>query len=180
MKFFPESWVPDPDKKISPFDESLINKIIAGVLKSDREIKFIKNRLDADIPANDHNQRIISLLKKKGEKDFYIGFVKISEYRKENFEWLGHIVHDYCDCMGFDPGGDFPNEDKLEWIKKKTKKLVGIRIIFGPRPTELTSFVVGSQDDSSTYTKLNKHAAKIIPDIINFVIDNYINVHFKK
>ena len=179
MKFFPESWVPDPDKKISPFDESLINKIIAGVLKSDQEIKFIKNRLDTDIPANDHNQRIISLLK-KGEKDFYIGFVKISEYRKENFEWLGHIVHDYCDCMGFDPGGDFSDLDKLEWIKKKTKKLVGIRIIFGPRPTELTSFVVGSQDDSSTYTKLNKYAAKIIPDIINFVINNYINVHFKK
>ena len=65
MKIFPESWVPDPDKKFSPLDESLINKIIAGVLKSDQEIKFIKNRLDADIPANDHNQRIISLLKKK-------------------------------------------------------------------------------------------------------------------
>ena len=42
MKIFPESWVPDPDKKFSPFDKSLIDKIIAGVRESDPEIIFIK------------------------------------------------------------------------------------------------------------------------------------------
>ena len=44
MKIFPESWVPDPDKKFSPLDESLINKIIAGVLKSDPKFEFIESK----------------------------------------------------------------------------------------------------------------------------------------
>ena len=38
MKIFPESWVPDPDKKFSSFDESLIDQINAGVLKYNKKI----------------------------------------------------------------------------------------------------------------------------------------------
>ena len=128
MKIFPESWVPDQDKKFSRFDESLIDKIIAGVVKSDPKVKFIESKhwrednhptwSDAIFSdGGEYNQKIISHFK-KGEKDFYFGFLKISSYNKKDFEWLGHIVHDYCECFGFDPGGDFPDQDKIEWIKK--------------------------------------------------------------
>jgi len=64
MKIFPESWVPDPDKKFSPFDESLINQIIDGVLKYNQKIKFIKKRHDTDIPGSDFSQRLVFIFKK--------------------------------------------------------------------------------------------------------------------
>ena len=69
MKIFPEFWVPDPDKKFSPFDESLIDKIIAGVHESDPEIIFIKKRHDTDVPGDNFNQRIVFIFK-KGERRF--------------------------------------------------------------------------------------------------------------
>ena len=74
MKIFPESWVPDPDKKFSPFDESLIDQIIAGVLEYDPKIKFIKKRHDTDIPGGEFSQRLVFGFK-KGKEDFYFEFL---------------------------------------------------------------------------------------------------------
>ena len=42
MKIFPESLVPDPDKKINIFDKSLINKINDNLLKSDQNMRLLK------------------------------------------------------------------------------------------------------------------------------------------
>ena len=99
MKIFPESWVPDPDKKFSPLDESLIDKIIAGVLKSDPKFEFIESKhvrqdhyptwSDAIFSdGGEYNQMIISSFK-KGEKDFGYVFYKISEYNKKTSEIFG-------------------------------------------------------------------------------------------
>ena len=178
MKIFPESWVPDPDKKFSPFDESLIKQIIDGVLKYNQKIKFIKKRHDTDIPGGEFSQRLVFGFK-KGKEDFYFEFLKISEHNKKNFVYLENMVWDYCDCTGYDDNElnpVLPNE----WVEKKTKKLVGIRIQVRAN-TMLTEFAVASQEDhSDTYKKLNNHAVKKIPEIINFVINNYINVYFPK
>ena len=94
MKSYPESWGTDTDKKFSPFDESLINQIIDGVLKYNQKIKFNKKRHDTDIPGGDFSQRLVFVFK-KGEEDFYFEFLKISEHNKENFidkiclpEWI--------------------------------------------------------------------------------------------
>ena len=42
MKIFPESIVPDPDKKMNNFDKSLIDKINDTLLKSDEDMKLLK------------------------------------------------------------------------------------------------------------------------------------------
>ena len=42
MKFFPESWVPDPDKKFNQDDQNIINKIIEKLLEEDKELKLTK------------------------------------------------------------------------------------------------------------------------------------------
>ena len=168
MKFFPESWVPDPDKKFSPFDESLINQIIDGVLKYNQKIKFIKKRHDTDIPGGEFSQRLLFVFK-KGEEDFYLEFLKISEHNKKNFVYLENMVWDHCDCTGYDDNElnpVLPNE----WVEKKTKKLVGIRIQVGN--LILAEFVVPSQEENaSTYKKFLDHALKKIPSIINLLID---------
>ena len=45
----------------------------------------------------------------------------------------------------------------------------------------LTEFAVASQEDHlDTYKKLNDHAVKKIPKIIDFVTKNYIEVYFPK
>ena len=179
MKFFPESWVPDPDKKFSPLDESLIAKIIAGVLKSDPKFKFIesKHMRQDNYPTwsdaifsdgGEYNQMIISSFK-KGEKDFGYVFYKISEYNKKNFIHMHEMVDDYCAATGYD-FNDLNPVLPHEWAEKKTKKLVGIRIQVGN--LILAEFVVPSQEDNaSTYKKFLDHAVKKIPSIINLLID---------
>ena len=42
MKIFPESIVPDPDKKMNNFDKSLIDKVNDNLLKSDENMKLLK------------------------------------------------------------------------------------------------------------------------------------------
>ena len=175
MKIFPESWVPDPDKKFSPLDESLIDKIIAGVLKSDPKFEFIESKhvrqdnyptwSDAIFSdGGEYNQMIISSFK-KGEKDFHYVFYKISEYNKKNFIHMHEMVDDYCAATGYD-FNDLNPVLPHEWVEKKTKKLVGIRI------QNLAEFVVPSQEDNgSTYKKFLDHAVKKIPSIINLLID---------
>ena len=100
MKFFPESWVPDPDKKFSPLDESLIAKIIAGVLKSNPKFEFIESK-HVRQDGGEYNQMIISSFK-KGKKDFGYVFYKISEYNKKNFIHMDEMVDDYCSATGYD------------------------------------------------------------------------------
>jgi|TARA_Y100000294_G_scaffold62521_1_gene59230 hypothetical protein len=178
IKWFPDSWVPDPDKKFSPFDENLIDQIIAGVLESDPKIKFIKKRHDTNIPANVYNQRLVFVFK-KGEADFYLEFLKISEYNKKNYNYLHDMVMDYCDSTGYDDNYLNPVLPD-DWVGKKAKKLVGIRIQVRQN-TILTEFAVGSQEDHlDTYKKLNDHAVKKIPEIIDFIIKNYIEIYFPK
>ena len=179
MKIFPESWVPDQDKKFSRFDESLIGKIIAGVQKSDQEIKFIesKHMREDNYPTwsdaifsdgGEYNQMIISSFK-KGEKDFGYVFYKISEYNKKNFIHMDEMVDDYCSATGYD-FNDLNPVLPHEWAEKKTKKLVGIRIQVGN--LILAEFVVPSQEENaSTYKKFLDHAVKKIPSIINLLVD---------
>ena len=178
MKIFPESWVPDPDKKFSPLDESLIAKIIAGVLKSDPKFEFIesKHMRQDHYPAwgdaifsdgGEYNQMIISSFK-KGEKDFGYVFYKISEYNKKNFIHMDEMVNDYCAATGYD-FNDLNPVLPHEWAEKKTKKLVGIRIQLGN--LILAEFVVTSQEENaSTYKKFLDHAIKKIPEIIKLLI----------
>ena len=177
MKIFPESWVPDPDKKFSPLDESLIGKIIAGVLKSDPKFEFIESKHvrqdnypewgDAIFSdGGEYNQMIISYFK-KGEKDFGYVFYKISEYNKKNFIHMDEMVDDYCAATGYD-FNDLNPVVPHEWAEKKTKKLVGIRIQVGN--LILAEFVVPSQEDNaSTYKKFLDHAIKKIPSIIKLI-----------
>ena len=177
MKIFPESWVPDPDKKFSPFDESLINQITAGVLKSDPKFEFIESKhvrqdhyptwSDAIFSdGGEYNQMIISSFE-KGEKDFGYVFYKISEYNKKNFIHMDEMVDDYCSATGYD-FNDLNPVLPHEWAEKKTKKLVGIRIQVGN--LILAEFVVPSQEDNaSTYKKFLDHAVKKIPDIIKLL-----------
>ena len=168
MKIFPESWVPDPDKKFSPLDESLIDKIIAGVRKSDPKIEFIKKRHDTDIPGGEFSQRLVFVFK-KDEKDFGYTFYKISEYNKKNFIHMYEMVDDYCAATGYD-FNDLNPVLPHEWAEKKTKKLVGIRIQVGN--LILAEFVVPSQEDNaSTYKKFLDHAIKKKPSIINLLVD---------
>ena len=49
MKFFPESWVPDPDKKFNQDDQNIINKIIEKLLEEDKELKLTKIEDDKHI-----------------------------------------------------------------------------------------------------------------------------------
>ena len=81
MKIFPESWVPDPDKKFSPLDESLIDKIIAGVLKSDPKFEFIESKLDS-------NLRVLSLAKETNLdiRTFTLAFLAATNYA--SFEYI--------------------------------------------------------------------------------------------
>ena len=178
MKIFPESWVTDPDKKFSTLDESLIDKIIAGVLKSDPKFEFIESKHvrqdnypewgDAIFSdGGEYNQMIISYFK-KGEKDFGYVFYKISEYNKKNFIHMNEMVDDYCAATGYD-FNDLNPVLPHEWAEKKTKKLVGIRIQVGN--LILAEFVVPSQEENaSTYKKFLDHAVKKIPDIIKLLI----------
>ena len=166
MKFFPESWVPDPDKKFSPLDESLIAKIIAGVLKSNPKFEFIESK-HVRQDGGEYNQMIISSFK-KGKKDFGYVFYKISEYNKKNFIHMYEMVDDYCAATGYD-FNDLNPVLPHEWAEKKTKKLVGIRIQVGN--LILAEFVVPSQEENaSTYKKFLDHAVKKIPDIIKLLI----------
>ena len=163
MIFFSEF---DRDKKFSSFDESLIDQINAGVLKYNKKIEIIKKRHDTDIPGGEFSQRLLFVFK-KGEEDFYLEFLKISEHNKKNFIYLENMVWDHCDCTGYDDNElnpVLPNE----WVEKKTKKLVGIRIQVGN--LILAEFVVPSQEDNaSTYKKFLDHAIKKIPSIINLL-----------
>ena len=42
MKFFPESLVPDPDKKINLNDKDLINKIIEKLVTKEKNLKILR------------------------------------------------------------------------------------------------------------------------------------------
>ena len=44
MKFFPESLVPDPDKKFSITDKSLVNKIVESLVMENKELLLITSR----------------------------------------------------------------------------------------------------------------------------------------
>ena len=112
MKIFPEYLVSDKDKKFSRFDESLIDKIIAGVVKSDPKVKFIESKhwrednhktwSDAIFSdGGEYNQMIISCFE-TGEKDFHYIFYKISEYNKKNFIHMDEMVDEYCSDTGYD------------------------------------------------------------------------------
>ena len=166
MIFFSEF---DRDKKFNEDDKDLINSISEGIFKSDPKIRLIKQDHDTGALESNYNDRIVSFFE-KGEKKFHIEFLKVSESKKKDFIYLDQIVAGYCECMGY---------DGILELKKKAKKLVGIRIQVQFNKI-LTSFAVGSHDDSRTYTKLYNHAVKKIPEIINFVINNYINVYFPK
>ena len=66
MKFFPESWVPDPDKKFNQDDQNIINKIIEKLLEEDKNLKLRNNnnfegspsRVIRDINQSDYGQQI--------------------------------------------------------------------------------------------------------------------------
>jgi len=76
---------------------------------------------------------------------------------------MNEMVDDYCSATGYD-FNDLNPVLPHEWVEKKTKKLVGIRI------QNSDEFVVPSQEDNgSTYKKFLDHAVKKIPDIIKLL-----------
>jgi len=157
MNFFSEF---DPDKKFNDSDKDLINSISEGLFKSDPEIRLIKQDHDTGVRGDNYNQRIVSFFK-KGEEDFYLEFLKISESKKKDFSHTHEMASDYCQFYGC---------ETVRELEKKVKKVVGI--IININRSYGTSLGVGSGDDLSNYSKLYNQAITQLPIIIKWVIKN--------
>jgi hypothetical protein len=81
MKFFPESLVPDPDKKINLNDKDLINKIIEKLIINDKDLRMIKqDQFDSK------QGEIVTCKFLKKDKEIGITFQKASFYDKKDFD----------------------------------------------------------------------------------------------
>ena len=155
MIFFSEF---DRDKKFSDSDKDLIDSISEGLFKSDPEIRLIKQDHHTGIRGSNYNQAIVSFFK-KGEKKFYIEFIKISESKKKDFSHEYELAYDYCDFYGC---------KTVRELEKKVKKIVGIMIHLNK--TYIYNLGVGSWDDISNSSKLYAQARNLIPNIVKFII----------
>ena len=131
MKFFPESLVPDPDKKINLSDKDLINKIISSLLKEDKKLRLVKQEI-----INFHQSHLgqVSVAYfEKNKKPTNVQFRKISMYDKDDFYSELQILNSFNAAINITDEGNII----------KPKKLVGISIEVKHKRD---GFAVGSQD----------------------------------
>ena len=147
MKFFPESWVSDPDKKINPSDTSLINKIITSLLESDKKLRLTKQEYVESNQFHYGNYCVAHF--KKDKKDKAVVFRKVSIYEKKSFFNELDIVNSFIRAM------NSSDDDVIN----KTKKLVGIRIeVNGKDEGFAVNSVDGFYNDSTINNKLWNYA----------------------
>ena len=153
MKFFPESFVPDPDKKLNISDKGLINKIVEKLVTDDKDLRLInqthEERYDKGKYKGGLGDYIVCKFIKK-DKNFYILFTKISFYDKKDFDYDVPLMNSFWDCMHnkkLEPHvhEEMPGIQYLPEGNIDTKKLCGIRITLDKKKE--TSFAVGSVDD---------------------------------
>ena len=174
MKFFPESLVPDPDKKINLNDKDLINKIIEKLVTKDKNLRMIKqDQFDSK------QGEIVTCKFLKKDKEIGITFQKASFYDKKDFDDDVPLMNSFWDCMH--------NKKLLPHVHEKmsgaqyfpdseidTKKLCGIRINISSY--KHTSFAVGSVDtiynDLAKENKLNNCAYNNLNLYIDWIKKN--------
>ena len=163
MNFFSEL-LSDPDKKFNYDDKDLINRISEGLFKSDQEIKLLKQEEEKGLRGDNFSERIRQNFK-KGEKKFYIEYIKVSESRKQYFPHTHEMGGDYC---------HFYNCEIHQDLKKKVNKIVGIVINVSTETSSGGNSVgVGSSSDDRNYRKLYDQAIKKdLQIIIKWVIKN--------
>jgi len=154
MKFFPESWVPDPDKKFNQDDQNIINKIIEKLLEEDKNLKLRNNnnfegspsRVIRDINQSDYGQQI-DVFFSKNEKALHVSFRKFSSYNNKEFhkddECLS-MFNQYLECLHPELLNQPIDRNVLNNIK--INKLVGIQI--GDYRRGLSGLCVGSVEDN--------------------------------
>ena len=174
MKFFPESLVPDPDKKINLNDKDLINKIIEKLVIKDKNLRLIKqDQFDSK------QGEIVTCKFLKNDKEISIGFQKVSFYDKKDFDYNIPLMNSFWDCihdrkLESHVHEELPNMQYLPESEINTKKLCGIKIIISTYKN--TSFAVGSSDtiynDLAQENKLYKCAYQNLPLYIDWVKKN--------
>ena len=171
MKFFPESLVPDPDKKINLNDKDLINKIIEKLLTKEKNLKMIKQ----DQFASKQGE-IVTCKFLKNDKEINIGFQKVSFYDKKDFDYNIPLMNSFWDCihdrkLESHVHEELPNMQYLPESEIDTKKLCGIKIIISTY--KHTSFAVGSSDtiynDPPQENKLYKCAYQNLPLYVDWI-----------
>ena len=163
MNFFSEL-LSDYDKQFNYNDKDFINRIVEGLFKSDQEIKLLKQEEEKGLRGDNFSERIRQNFK-KGEKKFYIEYIKVSESRKKYFFHTWEMGGDYC---------HFYNCETTNDLKKKVNKIVGIIINVDTETSSAGSSVgVGSSSDDRNYGKLYDQAIKKdLAIIIKWVIKN--------
>ena len=146
MKFFPESWVPDPDKKFNQDDQNIINKIIEKLLEEDKELKLTKIEDDKHIKEGfPYGEKKIAFFK-KNENKLAVYFGKFSSYNNKEFhkddECLS-MFNQYLECLHPELLNQPIDRNVLNNIK--INKLVGIQI--GDYRRGLSGLCVGSVED---------------------------------
>jgi hypothetical protein len=167
MKFFPESIVPDPDKKFHINDKDIINKLIDGLLKKDKELRLLKQ--EQYNWFNGHYGEGINGNLEKKENKIQIICRKISIYNKKNFDDDLDLFNSHWDCVN-----DYQQSTKpMTNENLGTKKLCGINI----SSFELkfsTAFAVGSNDtvynDPPKDNKLYKCAYDNLESYIDYIL----------
>ena len=182
MKFFPESLVPDPDKKFNQSDYNLINKIIEKLLQEDKDLDLYKNdnfegspsRVIREINQSDIGEQM-DVFFSKNEKLLNVSFRKFSSYNNREF-------HTNIDCVSF--YRQYLECLHPEIVKKQTyqqvvkedvkiNKLIGIQII-GGRNHLWSDLCVGSvEDDINTSNSLNNCASKKIDIVIDIIREKF-------
>ena len=171
MKFFPESLVPDPDKKINLNDKDLINKIIEKLVTKEKNLKMIKQ----DQFASKQGE-IVTCKFLKNDKEINIGFQKVSFYDKKDFDYDVPLMNSFWDCMHdkkLEPHvhEEIPGMIHLPESNIDTKKLCGIRITTDKK--KQTSFAVGSSDtiycDGPQENKLYNCAYQNLPLYVDWI-----------
>ena len=152
MKFFPESLVPDPDKKLSLNDKDLINKIIEKLIINNKNLRMIKqDQFDSK------QGEIVTCKFLIKDKEIGISFQKVSFYDKKDFDNDVPLMNSFWDCIHNKklPPHVHEQTSRVQYFPDSeidTKKLCGIRINISSY--KYTSFAVGSID--TIYNDLTK------------------------
>ena len=182
MKFFPESLVPDPDKKFSITDKSLVNKIVESLVMENKDLLLI-NQTHEEFHnkgkyAGGLGDYIICKFLKK-DKELNLVFQKISFFDKKDFDYDKPLMNSFWDCVNdkkLEPHvhEEVPGIQYLPKSEIKTKKLCGIKIAISKY--KYTSFAVGSADtvynDIPKENKLYKCAYQNLTLYIDWIKKN--------
>ena len=185
MKIFPESIVPDPDKKINIFDKSLINKINDNLLKSNQNMRLLKQDYRTGLKWESCSE-IMENTYQIDKNNFKIVFCKLSGYGKKPFDGdlcIYKIPHTHAEAIN--PLEYIDNDpvntkyyDMRDKIIANTKKFCGFKInIWGwkndDKPSVLgeEAFAVGSIDQVYSDNDVTRRVNESAIEHLNLYID---------